>query len=80
MTERVIPVMSQNEDFRKRQKKKRIRGHVCVNVTCLVYCMTAHLTMTASLIITLGDKDVVHSNKFYREGLCEELLLNDNSP
>ena len=24
-------------------------------------------------------KDVVHSNEFYREGLCEKLLLNDNS-
>ena len=52
-----IPVTSLNEDFRKRQKKK-IRGHVCINVSHLVYCMTAQM-MTASLIITLGDKFTV---------------------
>ena len=43
----------------EKDKKKKIRGHVCINVMRLVYCMTAHLTMTASLIITLGDKFTV---------------------
>ena len=38
--------------------KKKIRGHVCINVSRLVYCMTAQM-MTASLIITLGDKFTV---------------------
>ena len=52
-----IPVISQNEDFRKRQKKNR-SGDVCINVTRLVYCMTAQM-ITASLIITLGDKFTV---------------------
>ena len=51
-----IPVISLNEDFRKRQKKRS--GDVCVNVTRLVYCLTAKM-MTASLIITLGDKFTV---------------------
>ena len=54
MIERVIPVVSLMKILEK-DKKKKVRGHVCVNVTRLVFCITAHLTMTASLIITLGD-------------------------
>ena len=42
----------------EKDKKKR-SGDVSVNVTRLVYGMTAHLTVTASLIITLGDKFTV---------------------
>ena len=42
----------------EKDKKKKIRGHVCINVSRLVYCMTAQM-MTASLIITLGDKFTV---------------------
>ena len=38
--------------------KKNRSGDVCINVTRLVYCMAAQM-MTASLIITLGDKFTV---------------------
>ena len=38
--------------------KKNKSGDVCINVTRLVYCMTAQM-MTASIIITLGDKSTV---------------------
>ena len=42
----------------EKDKKKKIRVHECINVTRLVYCMTAQM-MTASLITTLGDKFVM---------------------
>ena len=49
----------------EKDKKKKIREHVCVNVTCLVYCMTAHLTMTASLIIALELEINLQCNNTY---------------
>ena len=42
----------------EKDKKNKIRGHVCINITRLVYCMAAQM-MTASLIIMLGDKFTV---------------------
>ena len=53
-----IPVAKMKILEKDKNKKKQIRGHVCINVTRLVYCMTGQM-MTASLIITLGDKFTV---------------------
>ena len=38
--------------------KKKDQGSVCINVSRLAYCVTAQM-MTASLIITRGDKFTV---------------------